>query len=160
LPDRETRTVAPARDIDLRVPPRRRTPWSTLVAISAGGVAGALARYAITTAVPAGGFAWATLLVNAAGCLLIGILMVAVTEVWRAHRLVRPFLGVGVLGGFTTFSTYILDIQRAVQAGAARAGLVYLAATLVSALTAVFAGTRLMRLLGRVLIRRRKGRRA
>jgi fluoride exporter len=124
---------------------------TTLVAISIGGVIGALARYAISTAFPPGTFAWVTLLINVAGCLLIGMLMVAITEVWRAHHLVRPFLGVGVLGGFTTFSTYIVDAQRALQAGAARAGLIYLAATLVGALVAVFTGTSLIRLLSRRL---------
>lgn len=160
MPDTHARTVTNAQDVDLRVPPRRRADWSTLAAVSAGGVAGALARYAITAAFAPGVFAWPTLLVNVLGCLLIGMLMVAITEVWRVHRLVRPFLGVGVLGGFTTFSTYIVDVQHAVQAGAARTGLIYLAATPVGALTAVLAGMRLMRLLGRALTRRRKGSRA
>jgi CrcB protein len=55
--------------------------------------------------------------------------------------LLRPFLGVGVLGGFTTFSTYVVDIQQAITAAAATTGLAYLAATLVAALIAVFLGT-------------------
>jgi CrcB protein len=116
-------------------------------AVSAGGVLGALARYALTEAFPhqPDTFPWAVFTINVAGCLLIGVLMVLVTETWRVHRLVRPFLGVGVLGGFTTFSTYIVDYQHAVTAGAARTGLVYLAGTLVAALAAVFTGVRLTR---------------
>jgi CrcB protein len=61
-----------------------------------------------------------------------------ITDVWAAHRLVRPFFGTGILGGFTTFSTYAVDIQKLVDAGEARTGLAYLAATLLAALAAVW----------------------
>ncbi|MEW2360019.1 CrcB family protein [Spirillospora sp. NPDC029432] len=140
-------------DVDLHDPGQRaelsRAPWSTLGAIAAGGVAGALARYGVAEAFghPSGAFAWATFTVNVSGCLLIGILMVAITEVRAAHRLTRPFLGVGVLGGYTTFSTYAVDAQRAVEAGSAGTALVYLAVTPVCALAAVLAGVRLARAL-------------
>jgi fluoride exporter len=143
-------------DLDIPVPRRRRTPlrslrrapWTVLAAISAGGVLGALARHGLIVVFPyaPGTFPWATFAVNATGCLLIGLLMVAITETGPVHRLVRPFLGVGVLGGFTTFSTYIVDTQRAVTAGAAGTGLAYLVATPVAALVAVYAGSRLARL--------------
>ena len=79
------------------------------------------------------------------GSLLIGILMVLVVEVWEAHPLVRPFLGVGILGGFTTFSTYVVDVQRLVDAGAAGTALAYLAATLTAALVAVYVGLTIAR---------------
>ncbi|NUW45921.1 fluoride efflux transporter FluC [Nonomuraea rhodomycinica] len=126
----------------------RRVPWATLGAISLGGAFGALARFGITRAMPhpPGGFAWATWLINVTGCLLIGLLMVAITEAWRVHRLVRPFLGIGVLGGYTTFSTYVVDTQKALEAGAARTALAYLGGTLVAALLATYAGERLGRL--------------
>jgi CrcB protein len=77
------------------------------------------------------------------------VLMVAITEVWHAHRLTAPFLGVGVLGGFTSFSTYIVDIQKSVRAGAPQTGLAYLAATLGAAFLAVAAGLTLTRLIAR-----------
>lgn len=70
--------------------------------------------------------------------------MVLITEAWTAHRLVRPFLGVGVLGGFTTFSTYASRCSRRC-AGAVRTGLLYLAGTLVAALVAVRLGVTLTR---------------
>lgn len=116
--------------------------WSVLAAVSAGGALGALARHGLATAWPHApdGFAWSTLATNVSGCLLIGVLMVLVTQVWPAQRLVGPFLGVGVLGGYTTFSTYVVDIGRAATAGAATTALAYLAATLVGALLAVWAG--------------------
>jgi CrcB protein len=79
------------------------------------------------------------------GCLLIGILMVFVTDVVQGKPLLRPFVGVGLLGGYTTFSTYVVDIQRAAGEGAAWVALSYLALTLVCALLAVWAGTALTR---------------
>ncbi|MGI8336247.1 fluoride efflux transporter FluC [Actinomadura scrupuli] len=133
-------------DVDLRVPRQRagprRAPWPTLAAISAGGILGALARAGVSAMFPhpAGSFGWATFWINVAGCALIGVLMVAITEVGQAHPLVRPFVGVGVLGGFTTFSTYVVDIQRAVAAGAPGTALAYLAGTAAAALAAVYTG--------------------
>jgi CrcB protein len=115
---------------------------STLAVVSAGGVVGALARYGLTVAFPPapGHFPWATFIINVTGCLLIGVLMVLVTEVWAGRRLVRPFLGVGVLGGYTTFSTYAVDIRGLVQSGAPLVAAVYLVGTVVAAIGAVFAG--------------------
>jgi CrcB protein len=112
------------------------------VAISAGGVLGALARYGLTVLLPhrAGEFAWSTLITNVSGCLLMGVLMVVVTEVYPGRLLLRPFLGVGVLGGYTTFSTYVVDVGRNATAGAAATGLAYLFVTLAGALAAVWVG--------------------
>ncbi len=116
--------------------------WSVLAAISVGGVAGALARYGLDAAFPhrPDGFAWATFGINVSGCLLIGALMVLITAGWPARPLLRPLLGTGLLGGYTTFSTYIIDIQHLLAAGAARTALAYLAGTLLAALAAVYAG--------------------
>jgi len=135
-------------DVDLHDPAQRRElRWALLAAVSAGGALGALARYAATLAWPhgPGAFPWATFAVNVSGCLLIGVLMVLVTEVWTAHELVRPFLGTGVLGGFTTFSTYSVDVQQLVTAGSAGTALLYLAGTLAAALVAVSTGLGLAR---------------
>ena len=126
----------------------RRSRWVMLAAVSAGGAIGALARDALTVLWPyqPGAFPWATFVINVTGCLLIGALMVLITEVWAAHQLLRLFLGTGVLGGYTTFSTYTVDVQQLVAAGAARTALLYLAATLTIALAAVYAGMTLTRL--------------
>ncbi|KOG07259.1 fluoride efflux transporter CrcB [Streptomyces viridochromogenes] len=130
----------------LRAPVRtpRQHAWRTqapIVAVVAlGGAIGATARYAASLWWPAGpgGFPWATFWTNVVGCAVIGVFMVVITEVRAAHRLVRPFFGTGVLGGFTTFSTYAVDIQQLLDNGHARVGLAYLAATLTAALTAVW----------------------
>ncbi|MCP2341326.1 fluoride efflux transporter FluC [Actinomadura rupiterrae] len=138
-------------DVELRVPEQRRelarAPWTTLGAISAGGMIGALARYGLGAAFPhdPGAFDWATFGINVSGCLLIGVLMVMITQVLRPHPLLRPFLGVGVLGGFTTFSTALVEVQKSVEDGSSGTALAYLAATLVAALAAVWTGVRLTR---------------
>jgi len=142
-------------DVDLRVRAQRfelrRAPWAVLGVISAGGALGGLARYGLAVAWPHHGrqFPWSTFVANVSGCLLIGVLMVLITEVWSAHRLLRPFLGVGVLGGYTTFSTYTVDVQQLVAAGAARTALAYLTGTVAAALSAVYAGVALARLVTR-----------
>jgi fluoride exporter len=104
-----------------------------VLAVSLGGGAGALARYAADRTVPE---AWATLGVNLLGCALIGVLVVLTTEVWRAHALVRPFVGTGVLGGFTTFSAYALDVHGLWAAGDRIAAAGYLAGTMLGCLAA------------------------
>ncbi|MGC5565426.1 fluoride efflux transporter CrcB [Streptomyces sp. FR-108] len=134
-------------------PARRASVWRgqgpTVAVVAVGGAAGASARYGAALLWPAqaGGFPWTTFWVNAAGCFVMGVLMVLITEVWVPHRLVRPFFGTGVLGGFTTFSTYAVDIQRLMAEGHPRTALAYLAGTLVAALAAVWtavAATRLV----------------
>jgi len=102
----------------------------TLAAVAAGGVLGALARYGISAAWDS---VWAVWAVNVTGCFLIGALMVVIDR-RPVSALLRPFVGVGVLGGYTTFSTAMVDVQRG-------AGLLYLGATLVAALVAVWLGT-------------------
>nr|WP_239334649.1 CrcB family protein [Frankia sp. CiP3] len=148
-------------DVDLRWPARRqgqrRAPLPLLAVISVGGALGACARYgmALLWPTPAGAFPWATLLVNASGCACIGLLMVMVTALDTAHPLARPFLGTGVLGGFTTFSTYALDAERLTADGHAGTALAYLALTMASGLGAVSAATLATRSLLARLARRR-----
>jgi len=148
--------VGSAPALDLRGAGRHRVSWSVLAVVSVGGALGALGRYGLTVGWPhrPGRFPWATFVTNVSGCLLIGVLMVLITEVWSAHRLLRPFLGVGMLGGYTTFSTYAVDIQQLVATGAARTALEYLAGTLAAALAAVYAGIAVTRLATRRRYRR------
>jgi len=130
--------------VTVRASTRRPSAWHgqgpVVAVVALGGGIGASARYGASLVWPAqsGGFPWTTFWVNVVGCAVIGVFMVVITDVWAAHRLVRPFFGTGVLGGFTTFSTYAVDMQKLVDAGHPRTGLVYLAATLLAALTAVW----------------------
>lgn len=146
MPDQQ-HTDAAARepidsDIDLHQasPARHRPDIPILATIAAGGAVGAAARYLIGQAwpTPAGAFPVSTLAINLVGCALIGVLMVLTTEVWSGQRLIRPFLGTGILGGFTTFSTYTVDVQRLVAGAHANTALLYLTLTPIGALLAVW----------------------
>lgn len=113
-----------------------------LAVVAAGGALGSLARWGLAAALPAGpsGIPAAIWIANTTGALVLGALMILVTEVWPPRRYLRPFWGVGVLGGYTTFSTYVLDIHALLRAGSAPAAGVYLAGTLVTGLAAAWLG--------------------
>lgn len=122
-------------------PPAWRAQTPVVAVVALGGALGATARYALSLGLPtpSGGFPWATFWTNVVGCAVIGVFMVVITEVRSAHRLVRPFFGTGVLGGFTTFSTYAVDIEKLFDGGHhPGTALAYLAATLSGALAAVW----------------------
>ncbi|NLU76359.1 CrcB family protein [Streptomyces sp. HNM0575] len=140
-------------DVDLHVPAQRaetagRHGLVVLAAVAVGGALGAVARHALELWLPArgsAGFPWGIFFVNISGCALIGVLMALIAEGGRDARtpaLLRPFLGVGVLGGYTTFSTYAVAAAQLLRAGdhAAATGAAYLGATLFGALAAVWAG--------------------
>ncbi|MFC8227746.1 CrcB family protein [Streptomyces sp. NPDC057287] len=145
----------PSAGPDLSVPARRAGTagagrWRVLAVIAAGGALGATARYAASLAWPAaeGGFPWAVFAVNVTGCALIGVLMVLTAERGVVkHPLARPFLGVGVLGGFTTFSAYAGDVSRLLARQEAATAMAYAAATTVAALGAVWGAAVLTRAL-------------
>ncbi|KAA2264309.1 CrcB family protein [Solihabitans fulvus] len=113
-----------------------------LGAIAVGGGLGGLARYGVAQLLPTlpGRFPVGTFVINAVGCALIGVLMVLITEVWSGHYLLRPFLGVGVLGGFTTFSTYAVEVRGLLRPGSALLAFGYLASAMACALLAVLLG--------------------
>ena len=133
-------------DVDLHVPAQRAETagahkWPVLAAISAGGAVGAAGRYGASLLWPApgGAFPWAVFWVNVLGCGLIGVLMVFVSEGGRsAPPLLRPFLGVGVLGGFTTFSTFALDFSELLEREEAGTALAYAGGTVAGAVGAVW----------------------
>jgi CrcB protein len=116
--------------------------WDLLLVIAAGGALGSAARYGVAEALPHEPvqLPWSTALVNAVGGFLLGALMVFVLDVWAPRRYVRPFIGVGVLGGFTTFSTYMVDTVLLVDRGHPATALLYLLGSLLAGLAAVWAG--------------------
>ncbi len=113
-----------------------------LALIAAGGAVGSAARYGVAEALPhePGEVAWSTFAVNVTGGFLLGLLMVFVLDLWPPSRYLRPFFGVGVLGGFTTFSTYMLDTHALLAAGEVVAALTYVLGTLVVGIAAVWLG--------------------
>ncbi|MFI6868929.1 fluoride efflux transporter CrcB [Nocardia sp. NPDC050406] len=118
-----------------------RSEAPVLLAIALGGAVGAILRYGVSVWLPQrGDIPWQTLAVNVIGCFCIGVLMVCVTEVWTVHRLTRPFLGIGLLGGFTTFSTFAVEVRTLLESGRAQTALGYVGGTVVASLGAVVLG--------------------
>jgi CrcB protein len=117
------------------------------VAVGAGGAIGALARYAVagTWPVRAGTFPWSTLWINVSGSLVLGVVVTLVVERWPPTRYVRPFVGAGVCGGYTTWSTFMTEAALLVRAHRAGVAAVYVAVSLVAGLAAVAAGIALAR---------------
>lgn len=149
-------------DVDLHDAEQRaeqgRRQWTVLAACALGGIVGAEARYGVSTAIShrADQFAWSTVIINASGCLLIGVLMVVLVELMTApHHLIRPFLGVGVLGGYTTYSTFAVDVHQLLLAHRPLAALAYAVATLVACGLAVWAGTWVTLRIGRTVLARK-----
>ncbi|WP_425286453.1 fluoride efflux transporter FluC [Actinopolyspora xinjiangensis] len=115
-----------------------------LAAVALGGALGSTLRYGVSLALPHadGGTVWPTLTVNVLGCFVIGAFTVLLAETER-HHLLRPFLGVGVLGGFTTFSGYLADAGGLLATGQPLYAALYLPLTVLLALPAVVCGAAL-----------------
>ncbi len=125
--------------VDPDLPPVPVPLLPLMLVVAVGGALGSLARYGVAVALPHGRaeLPLATLLVNVLGCLLLGLLVGALPH----SRWLRPLLGTGVLGGFTTFSTFALETDRLLDRAPAVAVL-YVALSLLLGLMAAVLGLR------------------
>ncbi|ACI97862.1 fluoride efflux transporter CrcB [Rhodospirillum centenum] len=119
-----------------------------ILAVAAGGGLGAVARY--LTGVGLGhwlgtAYPWATMTVNVTGSFAMGVLAGLGAHVWQPAPELRAFLMVGVLGGFTTFSSFSLDVALLVERGAIGAAAAYVAASFLLSVGGLFAGLALIR---------------
>jgi CrcB protein len=131
-------------DVDPRDPP---VGWDVLAVVAAGGALGSLARWGLGEAAgtPVGSVPWATVVENVSGSLALAALMVLVAEVWPRSRYLRPFAGVGLLGGWTTFSTYALDTRTLLAHDRPTAAVLYAGGSVVLGVLAVVVGLRVTR---------------
>lgn len=121
-----------------------------VLAIALGGAIGAVGRHYVSVAMTllvGHGFPWGTLVVNISGSFLMGVLIETMALVWSPSAELRALLTVGVLGAFTTFSTFSLDIATLYERGATLQLAVYIVASVAISILALFAGLRLMRLI-------------
>ncbi|MDB5692750.1 MAG: fluoride efflux transporter CrcB [Alphaproteobacteria bacterium] len=119
-----------------------------LLLVMLGGAAGAGLRYEVgrlTLRQLGPGFPWGTLAVNLAGGLLMGLLAGALTGIDMMSRPAWMLLGVGVLGGFTTFSAFSFDLFSMIQRGQPITAFGYALVSVVGALLFFFAGWGLAR---------------
>jgi len=120
-----------------------------VLAIAVGGAFGAVARHFVSQQVAhlfGHAFPWSTLVINVAGSLAMGVLVEAMVLAWHVSPEMRALLTVGVLGAFTTFSTFALDAVVLHGRGEEFLALVYCVASVVLCVGAVFAGMRAARL--------------
>ena len=122
--------------------PRLGLSAATLLAIFLGGAIGTVSRYLLDAhhPVPPGHFPWVTLLINLSGSFAIGLLVPLTEHVAPRAPLARPFLVVGLLGGWTTYSTLAVDATLLAKDGDIASSFAYLAATVVGGLLLVVAG--------------------
>jgi fluoride exporter len=130
--------------------PRRAPPrpaLEVLAVVAVGGALGTLGRYELALTVPtrAGAVPWSVLLVNVVGAFALGVFATLALERWRPTRLLRPFLGVGLCGGLTTFSTWMVDVARLADTGRVATAGVDVALTLGAGFIALLAGVRAVR---------------
>lgn len=119
-----------------------------ILAVAAGGAAGAVARYLVMSAVGAvmgSGFPYATLTVNVVGSFILGVVVETAALAWSPSEALRAFLVVGVLGAFTTFSTFSLDVAVLYERGALVSLAVYIIVSVALSVAALFAGLALVR---------------
>jgi CrcB protein len=114
----------------------------TIFAVGVGGGIGALARYYIASAIqPAGAvFNWGIFIVNITGGLLMGLIVESSALKLNLPPDVRAFLTVGILGGYTTFSTFSLDSALLLQRGQYGVAAAYILGSVILSILALFAG--------------------
>ncbi len=113
-----------------------------LGSVAVGGALGSLGRWLVGLALPhgAGSVPWGTLLVNVTGAFAMGLLVSYLVDRPGVHRLARPFLGVGVLGGWTTFSALAVDAVQLGESHHVQEALLYVTGTFLVGTLAVAAG--------------------
>lgn len=100
-------------------------------AVAAGGAVGALSRYAAAVAIGVRQFPWATLAINVSGCFLLAFLVAGPLANVKSSPLALG-LTVGVLGGYTTFSTFGLETIELIKAGRGSAAFLYVATSTIA----------------------------
>lgn len=119
-----------------------------ILAVAVGGAIGATARYLLVSAIGrwlGDGFPWGTLVVNVIGCLIMGALTELMALKWNVGLELRALLTVGILGGFTTFSSFALDTAVLNERAAFGTSTVYILASVMLSIGGFYAGLLAMR---------------
>lgn len=116
---------------------------TNLLLVAAGGAIGASLRHLSGIAalrLLGAGFPWGTLFVNVLGSFIMGLFIAWMVKKTGVSNDVRLFVATGILGGFTTFSAFSLDVANMVERGAMSSAFIYIVASVVISLAAVFIG--------------------
>ena len=118
---------------------------NNFIPVMAGGAIGAALRYGVGLAVPVrSGLPWGTLAVNIIGGFAMGVLAGYLLK-GSASEAVRLFVGVGILGGFTTFSAFSLESIRMIESGAWGQAATYATVSVIGSIAALAIGYGLIR---------------
>ena len=130
-----------------------RVPFAVLLTVGCGGVVGAISRYLIQLALPSdpGRFPTGTFIINLSGSALLGFLLVVLNERFADRRLARPLLGTGLIGAYTTFSTFTVEAVLLARAGQVPTPVAYVGLSVVLGLGAGVLGMSIGRLSARRL---------
>lgn len=123
---------------------------SVIAAVAAGGAIGAVARYVVMAGVThylGPGFPWGTLVVNILGSFAMGVLIELSALVWSPGPEIRALIAIGLLGAFTTFSTFSLDVVSLLQRGALVPAGLYVAGSVLLCVAGLYAGLAVVRAL-------------
>ncbi len=124
--------------------------FSILLAVALGGAVGSLARYSVASLVQSAawpGFPWGIFTVNITGGFIMGVLAELAALKLNFTPEIRAFLMVGVMGGYTTFSSFSLDSALLIERGAYASAAAYIAGSAVLSVLALFAGLWIVRIL-------------
>ncbi|MDA5193084.1 fluoride efflux transporter CrcB [Govanella unica] len=119
-----------------------------ILAVGVGGAIGAVSRYLMALAIFRAlgpGFPWGTLAINVLGSLLMGVLAELLALRFSLPHPMQAFFLTGVLGGFTTFSTFSLDAVTLMARGQSGAAFLYIGGSVILSLAALFAGLAITR---------------
>ncbi len=119
-----------------------------VLSIAAGGALGSVLRHFAgvgALALLGSSFPYGTLFVNVLGSFVMGVIVALFAHLGNPSQEMRAFLTVGVLGGFTTFSSFSLDVATLYERGHVGAAGLYIALSLVLSLAAIFAGLFIVR---------------
>ncbi len=121
---------------------RSRIAWDVMCVVAAGGAIGAWARMAIANLMADTAGLWPvhTLLANLTGSFALALVAALIPEVWPLRRYLSPFIGTGILGGYTTFSAVMLEGLDLTKGGNAEVAIAYVAITLVGGIVATMLG--------------------
>jgi CrcB protein len=116
--------------------------WGILLAVALGGALGSLLRYLVAGAIqsPANPFPLGIFIVNVTGGFIMGVIVEFSALKFQIAPEVRAFLTVGILGGYTTFSTFSLDSALLIERGAYTSAALYIVGSTVLSILALFAG--------------------
>ena len=122
--------------------------WTVLAAVAAGGAVGSAARYIVTVLIQrtfGTGFPWWTMSVNVTGSFIMGVIVTSIALRWSVGQVGQAFLMIGILGGFTTFSAFSLDVATLVERNATATAGGYVLTSVGLSIGALFGGMALTR---------------